>query len=231
MNDSNLVWRVQHGCHCVGTRLASHAIIQDLVPWHLARVDRQWMDFVNHIRNSVRIHLGTWNSAMMRLPKCSCLRQGGLVSWLSVLNLIIMSFVVELKMNERKREPGWKTWHGCVSIYFDTWINVCAFSFRILGGVSLYACVRVFSTLWETRWAYHLKNTSWYNILKYSSPSMVYSFFEDFDRKIVVVPSGLWLPHFYPGVSGTVFAQGHLNTMLQGRSPTRCSGNSRMEER
>jgi len=188
------------------------------------------MDFVNHIRSSVRIHLGTWNSVMMRLPTCSCLRQGGLVTWLCWLNLIIMSFVVELKMNERKRQPWQNTWHECVSIYFHIFTHVCAFSFRISGGVSLCACVRVFCILWETRWAHHLKNTSWYTILKYSSPSMVYSFFEDFDRKIVVVPSRLWLPYFYPGVSGVMFAQGHLNTMLHTRSPTRCSGNSRMED-
>ena len=42
MNDSNLVWRVTvqhgHGCHCLGTRLAGHALIRDLV--RLARVDQ-----------------------------------------------------------------------------------------------------------------------------------------------------------------------------------------------
>jgi len=37
--------------------------------------------FVNYIRSSVRFHLKTWNSAMIRSPKWSCLRKGGLVTW------------------------------------------------------------------------------------------------------------------------------------------------------
>jgi len=56
----------------------------------------------------------------------------------------------------------------------------------------------------HTRWAYHAKNTSLYTMPKYSSPSVVHPFFKNFDSKMVVVPSRLWLPLFSPRVSGTV---------------------------
>ena len=59
-----------------------------------------------------------------------------------------------------------------------------------------------------TRWAYHAKNSSWYTLLKYSSPSMVHHIFENYDSKMVVVPSRLWLPLFHPRLSGAVLAQG-----------------------
>ena len=52
------------------------------------------------------------------------------------------------------------------------------------------------------RWAYHAKNTSWYTILKYLSPSMVHPFFQNFNSKMVVVPSRLWLQLFSHWVSG-----------------------------
>ena len=38
MNDTNLVWRVQHGHNCLGTHLAGHALIRDFV--RLARADQ-----------------------------------------------------------------------------------------------------------------------------------------------------------------------------------------------
>ena len=45
-------------------------------------------------------------------------------------------------------------------------------------------------------WAYQVikKNTSWYTMRKYSSPSMVQPFFQNFDSKMVVVTSWLCLP-------------------------------------
>ena len=60
-------------------------------------------------------------------------------------------------------------------------------------------------------WANHAENTSWYTMLKYSSPSVVNTFFEYFDSQMVVVPSRLWRPLFSPRVSGAVVAQGPQN--------------------
>ena len=57
-------------------------------------------------------------------------------------------------------------------------------------------------------WANHAENTSWYTMLKYSSPSVVHPFFEYFNSQMVVVPSQLWRPLFSPRVSGAVVAQG-----------------------
>jgi len=48
------------------------------------------------------------------------------------------------------------------------------------------------------RWAYNAKNSWWYILLKYLSPSMVHPIFEYFHRKLVVVLSRLWLPLFHP---------------------------------
>ena len=60
----------------------------------------------------------------------------------------------------------------------------------------------------HTRWAYHAKISSWYTLHNSSSSSVVHAFFENFDCKMVVVPSRLWLPLFHPRLSGAVLAQG-----------------------
>jgi len=51
--------------------------------------------------------------------------------------------------------------------------------------------------LW-TRWAYYAKNTSWYTISKEASPSIIHPIFENFDSKMVVVLSQLWVLVFHP---------------------------------
>jgi len=43
------------------------------------------------------------------------------------------------------------------------------------------------------RWAYRAKNSVWYTLHNSSSPSIVHAFFENFDSKMVVVLSQLWL--------------------------------------
>jgi len=53
-----------------------------------------------------------------------------------------------------------------------------------------------------------LKMHRGYILLKYSSSSIVHHIFENFDRKMVVVPSRLWLTLFNPRLSGSVLAQG-----------------------
>jgi len=67
-----------------------------------------------------------------------------------------------------------------------------------------------------TRWAYHAKNSSWYTLLKYPSPSMVHPIFENFDRKMVVVPSRLWLPLLHPWLSRTAGWGASLLHCVQG---------------
>jgi len=47
------------------------------------------------------------------------------------------------------------------------------------------------------------RRITWYTLLNYSSPSVVHAFFENFDRKMVVVLSRLWLPLATPCSSGT----------------------------
>ena len=65
-----------------------------------------------------------------------------------------------------------------------------------------------YTYVYTSRWAYHAKNSSWYTLLKYLSPSMIHPIFENVDYKMVVVPSRLWLPLFHPRLSGAVLAQG-----------------------
>ena len=67
-----------------------------------------------------------------------------------------------------------------------------------------------------TRWAYHAKNSLWYTLLKYSCPSMVHPIFENFDCKMVVVPSRLWLPLFSPCLSRTAGWGASLQHCVQG---------------
>ena len=79
-----------------------------------------------------------------------------------------------------------------------------------------------------SRWAYHAKNSSWYTLLKYSSPSIVHHILANFDSKMVAVPSRLWLLLFHPRLSGTA---GWGATTLCSRSLRKYSSRkSRMEE-
>jgi len=50
-----------------------------------------------------------------------------------------------------------------------------------------------------------------------SSPSMVHHIFENFDSKMVVVPSRLWLPLFHPRLSGTAVWVASLYIPFRGR--------------
>ena len=77
----------------------------------------------------------------------------------------------------------------CVHIYVHTCMNIHSY-------VHTYDYV-------YTRWAYHAKNSWWYTLLKYSSPSIVHHIFENFDCKMVEATLQLWLPLFYPRLVGT----------------------------
>ena len=97
MNDSNLLWRVQHGR--IALELVSLVTLSSGILYVLQELIQPMDGFMNHNCSSVRMHLGTssWNSAMIRSPKWSFLQKGSLVMWLSWLcHLIIMSFVGRL---------------------------------------------------------------------------------------------------------------------------------------
>ena len=77
--------------------------------------------------------------------------------------------------------------------------------------IYIYMYIYIYTYMYvyiHTRWAYHVKNSSLYILLKYSSPSMGHPIFENFDCKMVMVPSRLWLLLLSPCLSGAVLAQG-----------------------
>ena len=79
----------------IAVELVSLVTLSSGILYVLQELIKPMDGFVNHIRSSVIIHLRTWTWPWSD-HKWSCLRKGGLVTWLYEMNLIIMSILGRL---------------------------------------------------------------------------------------------------------------------------------------
>ena len=159
---------------------------------------------------------------------------GGSWAWLLRRYFILILYFAATQLalrNAHMVEQLWYSWRNNFvegKIWDHPWKMTQKWS-KFGSGVNLMIQIKPpANSPFPSRWAHHAKNSSWHILLKYSSPSIVHQFLVNFDSRMVVIPSRLWLLLFHPRLSGT--AGWGARTLCSRSLRKYSSRKSRMEE-